>query len=199
MWASVTKPANEVIGEAFSEAMLRDSERTKQWVALIDGNEPQLDELERLARVHEIDLTVILDIIHVLEYLWKAAFVFCDEGTKEAEQWVTERLLRIHYMRYDEYLAKGYPIATGVIEGACRHLVNDRMGITGARWGIDRAEAVLRLRSLKSSGHFDDYWEFHEQQEYRRTHAERYANEDPPRIAPASSTTGERAHLQIVK
>ncbi|MCP4444393.1 MAG: hypothetical protein GY811_03490, partial [Myxococcales bacterium] len=82
-------------------------------------------------------------------------------------------------MRYDEYLAKGFPIATGVIEGACRHLVNDRLGITGARWGLNSAEAVLRLRSLKSSGHFDDYWRCHEEREHRRNHAERYENATP--------------------
>ncbi|MCP4446804.1 MAG: hypothetical protein GY811_15865, partial [Myxococcales bacterium] len=45
VWASVMKPANEVIGEAFSEARLRDPDRTKQWVGLIDGNKPQLNEL----------------------------------------------------------------------------------------------------------------------------------------------------------
>jgi hypothetical protein len=239
VWASVMKPGNEVIGEAFSEAMLRDPDRTKQWVGLIDGNEPQLDELERLAEEHGVDLEIILDIVHVIEYLWKAAMVFCDEGTPEAEEWVTERLLRIlqgesnlvaggirrsatrrglrkkarknadkcadyllkykDYMRYDEYLANGFPIATGVIEGACRHLVNDRLGITGARWGLDGAEAVLRLRSLKSSGHFDNYWRFHEDREYARNHAERYENAAPPRTELKTLNRGGRAHLQIVK
>jgi hypothetical protein len=53
---------------------------------------------------------------------------------------------------YDQALAQGLPIATGVIEGACRHLVKDRMDITGARWGLERAEALLKLRSLKISG-----------------------------------------------
>ncbi len=62
------------------------------------------------------------------------------------------------YLRYDQYLEQGYPIATGVIEGACRHLVNDRMDITGARWRLDRAEAVLRIRALRVSGDFDEYW-----------------------------------------
>ncbi len=52
----------------------------------------------------------------------------------------------------DRALAQGLPIATGVIDGACRHLVKDRMAITGARWGLDRAEAILKLRSLKLSG-----------------------------------------------
>jgi len=79
------------------------------------------------------------------------------------------------HMKYDEYLKKGCPIATGVIEGACRHLVKDRMGITGARWGLKGAEAILKLRSLKISGEFDDYWKFYERQEFRRNHYEKYA------------------------
>ena len=78
-------------------------------------------------------------------------------------------------MRYDEYLKKGYPIATGVIEGACRYLVKDRMGITGARWCLKGAEAVLKLRSLKVSGEFEDYWKFYEIQEFTRNHYEKYA------------------------
>lgn len=79
------------------------------------------------------------------------------------------------YMKYDEYLKKGYPIATGVIEGACRYLVNDRMGITGARWSLKGAESILKLRSLKVSGEFDNYWKFYEQQEFDRNHYKKYA------------------------
>jgi hypothetical protein len=69
----------------------------------------------------------------------------------------------------------GFPIATGVIEGACRHLVKDRMDITGARWSLTGAEAILRLRSLRSSGDFNDYWTFHLAQEHRRNHLDLYA------------------------
>lgn len=79
------------------------------------------------------------------------------------------------HLSYLEYLNHGYPIATGVIEGACRHLVKDRMGITGARWGLDGAEAILKLRSLKVSGEFDDYWKFYEQQEFLNNHFNQYA------------------------
>src|SRR6266545_2882795 len=60
-------------------------------------------------------------------------------------------------LHYDEFLAVGLSIASGVIEGACRHLINDRMDITGARWSLQGAEAILKLRSLRSSGDFDDY------------------------------------------
>ena len=58
------------------------------------------------------------------------------------------------HMRYDEYLAAGYPIGSGVAEGACRHLVKDRMDITGARWGLDGAEAVLKMLAVVSNGDF---------------------------------------------
>ncbi len=71
-------------------------------------------------------------------------------------------------LKYDEALVAGSPIAIGIIEGACRHLINDRLDITGARWGLKGAEALLKLRSLKSSGDFDEYWDFHKQQSKKR-------------------------------
>ena len=73
-------------------------------------------------------------------------------------------------LRYDQALAHGLPIATGVIEGACRHLVKDRMDITGARWGLQRAEAILKLRSLKISGDLPAYLAFHFEQEHQRNY-----------------------------
>ena len=79
------------------------------------------------------------------------------------------------YLDYPTALTTGSPIATGVIEGACRHLVKDRMDITGARWGLAGAEAILTLRALITNGDFDQYWTFHLAQEHRRVHAERYA------------------------
>jgi hypothetical protein len=48
-------------------------------------------------------------------------------------------------MRYDKALATGWPIATGMIEGACRFVIEDRFGITGARWSPDGAEVILKL------------------------------------------------------
>jgi hypothetical protein len=73
-------------------------------------------------------------------------------------------------MGYDQALEQGFPIATGVIEGACRHLVKDRMELTGARWRLDDAEAILRLRALKVSGDLDRYLRFHFEQEQRRNY-----------------------------
>lgn len=60
-------------------------------------------------------------------------------------------------MKYDEYLAAGLPIATGVIEGACRHLVKDRLERTGMRWSASGAQAMLSLRCLKASDAWDDF------------------------------------------
>jgi hypothetical protein len=60
------------------------------------------------------------------------------------------------YLRYDEALASGWPIATGVIEGAGRHLIGDRLHITGSRWGLEGAEAILRLRAVIDNGDYPD-------------------------------------------
>ena len=60
-------------------------------------------------------------------------------------------------MKYDEYLAAGYPIGSGVVEGACRHLVKDRMEQTGMRWRIEGAQAILSLRSIYVNGDWDAF------------------------------------------
>lgn len=65
------------------------------------------------------------------------------------------------YMKYDEYLKKGYPIGSGVIEGTCRSLVNDRMELSGMHWSEKGAEAMLELRSIKINGFWNEYWEYH--------------------------------------
>jgi hypothetical protein len=214
-----------VIEDAFAEALRRDPARCKEWVALVDGNDTQLDLLKRGARKHDVALTIIIDFIHVLEYVWKAGNELLGEGRLETEVWVRERALAIlqgdsslvaagmrrsatkrglaadarvaidncadyllkyrKHLRYDEYLARGYPIATGVIEGACRHLIKDRLDITGARWGLERAEAVLQIRALRSSGDFDAYWRFHEAREQRRNHADHYRRAIPRTIRPS--------------
>ena len=60
------------------------------------------------------------------------------------------------HMRYDEYLAAGYPIGSGVAEGACRHLVKDRLEGTGMRWTVAGAQAMLSLRAIHLNGDWDD-------------------------------------------
>lgn len=64
------------------------------------------------------------------------------------------------HMRYDEYLAAGYPIASGVVEGACRHLVKDRLEQTGMRWTVDGAQSMLHLRAIYLNGHWNDFVEY---------------------------------------
>ncbi len=78
------------------------------------------------------------------------------------------------YLDYATALASGWPIATGVIEGACRHLVQDRFVFSGARWGLDGAEAILKLRALIANGDFDEYWPYHLRKEHERVHNTRY-------------------------
>jgi hypothetical protein len=72
---------------------------------------------------------------------------------------------RAEQMRYDEYLAKGYPIASGVIEGACRHYVKDRMERTGMSWTPLGAQAMLELRSQALNGDWDDFQSFYRQRQ----------------------------------
>jgi hypothetical protein len=67
-----------------------------------------------------------------------------------------------------------------VIEGACRHLVKDRIDRTGARWGLSGAEAILKLRALRSNGDFDAYWAYHLTQEQQQVHAGHYADKVIP-------------------
>jgi hypothetical protein len=72
------------------------------------------------------------------------------------------------YMKYDEYLKEGLPVASGCVEGACKNLIKDRMERSGMRWGLEGGEAMIRLRSLYLSGDLDDYWDFHLAEESRR-------------------------------
>ena len=237
VWASLAQSPREVLAEAFREATERDPHHDRRWMAVVDGNETQLDILEELAEQHEVPLTIVLDIFHVLGYVWKAGHALEAAGSTALEQWVLHRLGRLlegrarfvaagmrrsatrrrltrrqrepidrcanyllkyqDYLAYDRYLAAGLPIGSGVIEGACRHLVKDRLGLTGARWRLRGAEAVLRLRALRSSGDFDEYWKFHEAQEYERTHRQRYADRQVPALRHPNHP--QRPHLRLLR
>ena len=216
VFASVKKTSRAVIGEAFEEAAQRDPRHRHRWIALVDGNSPQIADIQAAAVTEGVEVTLVLDFIHVTEYLWAAAWEFHEEGDPAVEEWVNKYLHMIldgrastaaaairrsatiqklkkrtsidkaatyfinkkELMRYDEYLRDGLPIATGVIEGACRYLVKDRMDITGARWGLDGAEAVLRLRSIWASGDLEEYWRFHQDLEFERNHVSQYAESE---------------------
>jgi hypothetical protein len=93
------------------------------------------------------------------------------KGADEAANYLTSKK---PYLCYDHALAAGWPIATGIIEGACRYLVKDRMDLTGARWGLPGAEAILTLRALITNGDFEAYWTYHLKQEHQRVHRSRY-------------------------
>lgn len=101
------------------------------------------------------------------------------------------------YLRYATVLSKGWPIATGVIEGTCRHLVGERLVIGGAKWSLPGAEAILRLRALLRNDDFEQYWEFHERREWERNHASRYADGHVPRPKPVSPD--DDCHLRLVE
>jgi len=225
VWASITKTPKAVIRDAFDDARRRDPSFRRTWVVLVDGNRDQLRLVKKAARKLGVAVTIVVDLIHVIEYLWKAAYAFHADGSKDAEAWVQQRLMWLlqgeaakvstnllrnarlaklegpalkpvktclrylrgvrEYIAYDRALAAGLPMATGVIEGACRYLVKDRMERTGARWSLVGAEAVLRLRALRTSGDFDDYWTFHLEREHRRNHVRSYADGRAPSPLPA--------------
>jgi hypothetical protein len=221
--ASVVEDAATVLADIFKEAQRRDPDQQRAWVALVDGNNHQIDRIKAEAKQRKVKIAIVVDVVHVLEYLWGAAWCFFTEGDPAAEQWVHDKALAIlegkagivaaairrkatrlglpdetrakadraadyllnkrPYLDYPTALANGWPIATGVIEGACRHLVKDRMDITGARWSLQRAEAILKLRALLSNGDFEAYWDYHLAHERHRNHDLRYVNGVIPREA----------------
>jgi hypothetical protein len=214
VFAPVRRPAAEVIADAFAEADRRDPEHARPWIAVIDGNCHQIETATRLAAERGVTVKILIDLIHVLQYLWKAAHSFFYPGDPGARAWVREQTAKIlagkqrdvragirrratacgyspaeragagecarypenkrDYLDYPAFLAAGWPVASGLIEGAARWLIKDRMEVTGARWSLDGAEAVLKLRALAGNGDFDDYFDFHLRQQKQRDHHSRY-------------------------
>lgn len=213
--ASLIEDIPTVIAAGFDEATRRDPTHTRDWVALVDGNTTQIEAITAQAAARGVEVTILVDYLHVAGYVWDAAkALFCTDttaGMTLARTWVHERSRMILHGRalevadrirarvrdstltaaqrksaleaatyltnkaphldYPTALARGWPIATGVIEGACRHLVQDRMDITGARWGLDTAQAVLTLRAVATTGDLARYWRYHQQQEHHRTYS----------------------------
>jgi len=83
------------------------------------------------------------------------------------------------HMKYDKALEEGWPIATGMIEGACRFVIEDRFGITGARWSPQGAEDILKIRAVVVNGDLDDYMRYYKQRYRDERHLARY---DPATI-----------------
>ena len=211
VWAEMTRVAEgeachgrvELFAHLAAERQRRDPSGQKVTVCLFDGESALWDEwLEWLG-----DTVGILDVFHVLERLWDAAYCFHAEGSREAEGFVTARLRLLlegkvkgvisglrqmgtkhglrgskartlavvanylernqDFMRYDAYLAAGYPIGSGVAEGACRHLVKDRLEQTGMRWTVAGAQAMLHLRATYLNGDWEGFHAYRIQQEQR--------------------------------
>ena len=218
--ASIVKNTGTVIKHVFGEADRRDPKHRRTWVALVDGNNHQIQRIKAEAKARGVEVTIMVDLIHVLEYLWAAAG--CLFPNLNPAEWVhlqATRVLQGHatkvagtirrtatnrrldpaprkpadhaanyltskapYLDYPTALANGWPIATGIIEGACRHLVKDRLDITGARWGLAGAEAILKLRAIKANGDFDQYWAYHLAQERHHVHEARYRDNIIPTV-----------------
>jgi hypothetical protein len=206
--ASLVRPPEQVIADAFDQAEARDPKHLRPWVVLVDGARHPLDLIAAETGRRGVTVPVLLDFVHLAEYVWAAAHAFHKPGTAEAEAWAADHLTAIlaghaaraaqdmtaqaewehlsaarrqavdaceryltghlDQLHYDTALNNGWPIATGAVEGACRHLIADRLDITGARWALPGAEAVLRLRAVVSNGDLDPYWRYHAAREHER-------------------------------
>ena len=172
-------------------------------VALTDGAEP----LQKHRRAKLPGFTLVLDIIHAAEHLWKAGTALYGETDVPRAAWVEtqmrdilsshsdrviERLERqasdlpksssvgkvlgqvAHYLRrntaymdYADYLRHGWPIGTGVVEGTCRHLVKDRMELSGMRWTVPGASALLALRAVNENGDWEAFHDYRRKQPHK--------------------------------
>jgi hypothetical protein len=212
--ASLARTKQEVLESIRHDAVRRDPQRRRPLAVLLDGALGLWALVTKYFKGWE-NVTFVLDIMHVVGYLWAAANALFREGSEEGQHWVQEKLTQIlrgrvgyvigslkqtlakrklkkssrealrsvirflhnhrRWMKYDEYLAAGLPVATGVVESACGSVVKHRMEGEGKRWSLEGAEAILALRSLKKS-HDNDlraYWRFHAQQERARLYAQR--------------------------
>lgn len=180
-------------------------------VALTDGS----DALQERVQAQFPDFTLVLDCIHAIEYLWKAANALLGETAPQRTDWVKQRVQQMlsgqttaliadlqalaataeasprktllavaayyqrnqAFMRYDQYLAAGWPIATGVIEGACRHLVKDRCELCGMRWTQAGAEALLQLRAVAENGDWEAFHAFRRAQRQYTLYGKTLPNE----------------------
>jgi len=95
-------------------------------------------------------------------------------GLADVDRAVTYLENNQKHMKYDKALAKGWPIATGMIEGACRFVIEDRFGITGARWSPDGAETILKLRAVVVNDDLGDYMTYYKNRYRDEHHLSRY-------------------------
>jgi len=193
----------------------RNGDGSKVMACLMDGERALWST--RALHLAGLVIVCILDLFHMLGYLWQAAHCFYAENSAEARAFVTERLKRVlegevgrvigglrqmatkqglngaklkqllsavqylennrEYMHYDQYLAAGLPIASGVAEGACRHVVKDRMELTGMRWRVASAQAMLDVRAMYLGDDWEEFQEYRVSEEVKRLHPYREAVE----------------------
>ena len=95
MLASARKPIPAVVGEAFAEAHRRDPDHARPWFAVVDGNNAQIGAIRSYAAQYQVNVPVLIDFIHVVQYLWKAAGSFFYPGGPEARAWVRAQAAKI--------------------------------------------------------------------------------------------------------
>jgi len=199
---------DRIFGWFAEQIQLRNPGHDKPIVCLMDGDRALWEKAKALIQTVGVPILCILDVFHVLEYLWSAAYCFHAEGSRDAEAFVTDRLRRLlhgevgyvigglrqmqtkhkfgkskrqqlskvisylsnnrAHMRYDVCLSQGYPIGSGVVEGACRHVVKDRMEGTGMRWCVAGAQAMLDLRAIHCNGDWEAFQKYRINTDTRR-------------------------------
>jgi hypothetical protein len=161
------------------------------------GGENSTQRLEWM-KSHTLQLlsgqtTAVIDELRCLSLTGKSTSAQKIQLNKSADYF--ER--NLPYMDYSAYLAKGLPIASGVIEGACRHFVKDRCELSGMRWSQTGAENLLHLRAVAENGDWEAYHDFRRHRRHTRLYASPYPDQplpenralDPNGVAQATSRT----------
>jgi hypothetical protein len=195
---------------AWSIAQIATRRRRGQVLIVLMDGQKSLWETIKLHLSFAPRTVPILDILHVLAYLWEAAGLF-EKNENRRKEFTRQRCLRVlrgevkrvvrglrrlgttrglvgksakdlaricgylekyaDYMRYDDYLRRGYPIASGVIQGACRHLVKDRMEPSGMRWILAGARNMLHLRASFQGDHWRAFLDHRIETEVKASHS----------------------------
>ncbi len=215
VWATLDGK-DAALSRLATQTMNRNGVHILHRVALTDGCEA----LQSRVEIHLPGFILILDFVHVSEYLWDAANALHGEQSPKRDTWVEQQTLQLlsgqtksviaelerlaqkprlsrakrkaftsaanyftrnqPYMHYNDYLAKGWPIASGVIEGACRHLVKDRCELSGMRWTQDGAESLLHLRAVAENDDWDEYHQHRKEQRHLRLYGSSISDRDGP-------------------
>ena len=163
--------ANEYLWKVANALFGENDERRVDWMKqhtlqLLSGNTKRLIvEFRRLANQPKTRKTTRMQLLTTANYF--------------------ER--NLPFMDYPTYLAHGWPIASGVIEGACRHLVKDRCELSGMRWSQSGAENLLRLRAVAENNNWDEYHAYRKQQRHLRLYGSLPLNLPPTEMQSLAS------------